>query len=50
MKYLDDVLIYLGCGLILVGTFHVLPAATWFVAGAMCIAAAIMIGITRSRK
>ena len=38
-KYADDLLYLLGCGLILVGTAQVLPVATWFVGGVMCLAA-----------
>ena len=48
-KYLDDGLILLGCGLILVGTWQVCPVATWFVVGIMAIGAGIVNGLTRSK-
>jgi len=49
MKYLDDGLLFVGCGLILYGTWQVNPVATWFVGGGMCIVIGILIGIG-SRK
>lgn len=43
-KYLDDFLIVLGAALLLIGTYIVMPIATWFVAGSMLIAAGVLIG------
>ena len=45
-KYLDDLLGVIGCALILVGTYQISPLATWFVAGAMCIGWAFLLGIS----
>jgi hypothetical protein len=50
MKYLDDGLVLIGCGLILVGTWLVCPVATWFVGGAMCILAGLAIGAWRAKE
>jgi uncharacterized membrane protein SirB2 len=44
-KFLDDILILAGCGLILVGVHEVLPVATWFVAGVMLIVMGVLVGI-----
>lgn len=44
-KHLDDILILLGCGLILVGTHQVLPVATWFVGGVMAIGLGVLAGL-----
>jgi len=49
-KFLDDLFIFIGCGLILVGTYSLSPVATWFVAGIMFIAAGVLIGIGRKGK
>ena len=38
-KYADDLLYLLGCALILVGVYQVLPVAVWFAGGAMCLLA-----------
>lgn len=48
-KYLDDLFIFIGCCLIMVGTFILIPVATWFVAGIMCLAVGIVIGIGGSK-
>jgi len=39
-NFADDLLYALGCCLILIGTYHLAPVATWFVAGAMCLVTA----------
>ncbi len=46
-KYLDDLLGVIGCALILVGTYQISPLATWFVAGGMCIAWGVLLGLSR---
>jgi hypothetical protein len=48
-KYGDDLLVLIGCGLILTGVVRLWPAAGWFVGGAMCIGWGIMIGRTEAR-
>ncbi len=45
LKFLTDILLISGCGLILVGVYQVWPMATWFVGGAMLIIFGIAIGI-----
>ena len=42
-KYLDDLLLILGAVLICIGTYVLCPVATWFVAGAFCIAGAVLL-------
>jgi hypothetical protein len=37
-NYLDDLLVLLGCGLVLFGVYQTFPVAVPFVAGGMCIA------------
>jgi hypothetical protein len=44
-KYLDDVLILLGCILILIGTYQLIPVATWFVGGIECLALGTVVSI-----
>jgi hypothetical protein len=44
-RYLDDLLILVGCLLILVGVYQVLPVATWFVAGVMLIIFGVLFGL-----
>lgn len=43
-RYLDDILIILGAGLITLGAWFVLPVSALFVAGAFLIAFGLMIG------
>jgi uncharacterized membrane protein SirB2 len=43
-RYLDDLLFLLGALLICIGTYALCPAATWFVAGAFCIVAGMLVG------
>jgi hypothetical protein len=45
LKYLDDLLILIGCALILVGTYQVCPVATWFVGGVMAIGAGVVLSV-----
>lgn len=45
MKYLDDILIFAGCILILIGVYCVIPVATWFVSGVMLIVIGVLIGL-----
>jgi uncharacterized membrane protein SirB2 len=49
-KFLDDILIFAGCGLILIGTFQVMPVATWFVAGGLLVALGVMYGLGYGSK
>lgn len=44
-KFVDDLFIFIGCCLILAGTYSICPVATWFVAGGMFVAAGVWIGI-----
>lgn len=44
-KYIDDLLILAGCGLIVTGTYQICPAATWFVGGIMLIGFGVLIGL-----
>jgi len=46
-RYLDDVLILLGCALILVGVWKINQVATWFVGGGMLIVFGIILAISR---
>jgi hypothetical protein len=50
LQYLDDGLVLVGCGLILVGTWAVCPVATWFVGGVMCILAGLLVGKVKARQ
>jgi hypothetical protein len=43
-KYLDDILIFIGCILFLIGVYKMYPVAVWFVAGIMLMAAGVAIG------
>jgi len=43
-RYLDDVFVLFGCGLILYGVYRIIPEAVWFVSGIMLILAGILIG------
>jgi hypothetical protein len=45
-RYFDDILLILGCVLILIGTYQLSPVATWFVAGAMLICFGVMVGLS----
>jgi uncharacterized membrane protein SirB2 len=49
-KFIDDLLIVTGCGLVLVGVWKVCPVATWFVGGCMCVIAGVVIGLAGGRK
>jgi len=49
-KYLDDLLVLAGCALILIGVWTVCPVATWFAAGAMCIAGGVLLGLGGTRN
>jgi|GEM_PF-4346434 len=42
LNYADDLLYALGSLLILIGTYFLLPLATWFVAGAICLVSAYL--------
>jgi hypothetical protein len=44
-RYFDDILLILGCILILIGVYQALPVATWFVAGGMCISFGVLVGL-----
>lgn len=44
-KYADDILIVLGCAIILVGVYQFNPALAWIVAGLECVALGVLIGI-----
>ena len=48
-RHLDDLLILLGCVLILIGVYLVYPVATWFVGGAMCISLGVLAGLGGSK-
>lgn len=43
-KYLEDVLLLAGCGLIVTGVHQIYPPAAWIVAGAMLIGIAVLVG------
>jgi uncharacterized membrane protein SirB2 len=43
--HLDDILIFTGCVLILIGVYLVSPVTTWFVAGGMCIVLGVLAGL-----
>lgn len=43
MRYLDDALVLIGCVLICVGVWQVLPVALWFVSGVFCIAGGVLV-------
>ncbi len=49
-NYLDDIFIFAGCALILIGTYLLSPVATWFVGGAMCITAGVLVGMGGREK
>jgi len=50
-KYLDDILIFIGCGFILVATCQLSPiAALFFVAGFMFIVFGFLVGIGNWRN
>ena len=49
-KYLDDILILIGSVLLLIGTYIVMPVATWFVGGVMLITAGILIGAAKQER
>jgi hypothetical protein len=49
-KYLDDLLILGGCGLVLYGTFLVNPVAVWFVGGGMLIALGVLFGAGKGKQ
>ena len=48
-NHLDDILIFIGCVLILIGVYLVMPVATWFVAGMMCLTLGVLAGIGQQR-
>lgn len=50
LKYLDDLLVLIGCGMILYGTYRVWPEATWFMGGVMLIGLGVLVGIGRGRR
>jgi hypothetical protein len=45
-RYFDDILLILGCVLILIGTYQVNLVATWFVAGGMFIGFGVLVGFS----
>lgn len=45
IKYLDDLLFFLGAALITIGAYLVCPVSALFVAGAFCIVAGVLIGV-----
>lgn len=49
-KNLDDILAIIGAGLIIYATALLSIIAAMYVAGGFCLAAAILIGISRSKK
>ncbi len=49
-KHLDDILMLIGCGLVLYGTWQVLPVATWFVGGGMCLIAGVLVGMGQGAR
>lgn len=49
-KYLGDILVIVGCALILVGVYRLWPMVTWFVAGFMLIAAGVLVEASKESK
>lgn len=49
MKYLarnlDDLMVFLGCIMILIGVYQVNPLLVWFVGGGMLILGGIVVGL-----
>ena len=43
-NYIDDIFIFIGCVLILIGAYQINPLITLFVGGFMFLAAGVMIG------
>jgi len=49
-KYTDDLLFFLGAVLICIGAYLVYPVSAYFVAGAFCIVAGLLIGLSQRGK
>lgn len=49
-RYLDELFIFIGCVLILIGVYIAMPVLTWFTAGLMFIMAGVVIGVGRKAK
>jgi hypothetical protein len=50
LKYLDDLLVFIGCALILIGVVVLCPVAGWFAAGGMFVFWGIMVGRNGARS
>ena len=50
VRFLDDILVLAGCGLVLYGCWVNWPVSVPFVAGALCVAWGLMIGRAGSSK
>lgn len=49
-KYLDDLLVFGGCGMILYATYLLNPIAAMFVGGAMLIGAGVITGLSEKGR
>ncbi len=49
MRYIDDVLVLVGCVLILIFVYHINPIYCWLVGGLMCLGMAVLISLTNRR-
>jgi hypothetical protein len=47
MKYLDDLLVVVGCGLIVYGIAQISPVAAWITSGVFCMAGGVVLGISQ---
>ena len=45
IKFLDDLFILAGCGLIVIGTYQICPVATWFVGGVTLVLFGVLVGL-----
>lgn len=48
-KYLDDVLIFIGCGILIYATYRISLTAALYASGVLCILAGVFVGITGKR-
>lgn len=48
-KYLEDLLIVIGFGLIAVGSYHIHPIVVWFVGGIECLVAGFLLAWSKRK-
>lgn len=49
-RWLDDVLVLAGCGLVLVFVYQVWPVGTWLIGGLMLIVVGVLIGRMKAKR